>query len=111
MFVKHLFSFKMPPELILKGVFLNQLGKWGDKYDFSKGLQNYHRFELNGYNEFLEFENNIMDKLYQQGAKEVFYMTYLSNDKGETIRELREFDKYDSKGRALNKKGEIIKLN
>jgi hypothetical protein len=111
MYIKHIFSFKMPSELIFKGVFLNDLGKWGDKYDFSKGLQNYHKFELNGHNELINFENNIMDSLYKQGGKEIGYRDYLCNDKGEIIRECKEFYKYDSTGRPLNQKGELIKLN
>tara|TARA_R100000700_G_C3175081_1_gene149783 strand:+ start:607 stop:942 length:336 start_codon:yes stop_codon:yes gene_type:complete len=111
MFIKHVFSFKMPSKLTFKGVFLNELGKWGDKYDFEKGLQNYHRFELNGNNELIDFEDNIMDKLYNEGGKEVFYKDYICNNKGEIIRECKDFYKYDSTGRPLNQKGELIKLN
>ena len=110
MFVKHLYSFKMPPELILSGVFLNQLGKWGNRHDFSTGLQNYHRFELNGYKEYKEFQKNARNKLYNKGAKDIYYMTYLCKDNGEEIREFREFWEYNNKGQVLNQQGKIIKL-
>ena len=52
-----------------------------------------------------------MDSLYKQGGKEIGYRDYLCNDKGEIIRECKEFYKYDSTGRPLNQKGELIKLN
>tara|TARA_R100000655_G_C2913782_1_gene181038 strand:+ start:72 stop:377 length:306 start_codon:yes stop_codon:yes gene_type:complete len=101
----------MPSRITINGSKFNDLGSWGNKYDFTKGLQNYHRFELNGYKELLDFEINIMDKLYKIGGKEVFYKDYVCNNKGEIIKECKEFYKYDLKGNPLNENKEIIKLN